>query len=379
MVTSGTIPASSGLPGLRRYLSRPETPRVSGMTSAIARSRLPSIDGPEWFALAGETIASIGTAYFHRELIKLLEASIRSEAVWIIRYSGEAPPDVVYTHNVPDSVRKIYDERCSGVDPFSMRWKTRREAGVFTLATLRDESVEYLLYTKIFLGAAEMEDELGVFFPVTAHNCFAFFLEREHGLFSESEVARARLIFPALESFYRAHLGWLFNELRYADAPEASGLINRPTLIQDRSGQTVYASEGWNALAEAETSLAAALATLSGGADAVEFGALVLKSEALGADFPLAPGGRMVVAERDASHYRADRLKSLSGVLDIFTPRERDILDLAMRGMNSAEIGERLNIGVGSVKNVKMRLYRKAEVSTERELVKKFMPLYEPS
>lgn len=285
---------------------------------------------------------------------------------------------MVYTHNVSDAVRRVYDERCSGVDPFSMRWKTKREAGVFTLAALRDESVEYLMYSKVFLDAAEMEDELGVFFPVTAHNCFAFFLERDHGHFSESEVARARLMYPALESFYRAHLGWLFNELRYADAPQESGLINRPTLIQDRSGQKVYASEGWNALAETEASIAAALQSLSDGADAVEVGALVLKSEALGADFPLAPGGRMVVAEPHASHYRAERLESLSGVLDIFTPRERDILDLAMQGMNSAEIARRLNMGVGSVKNVKLRLYRKAEVSTERALVKKFMPLYEP-
>ena len=67
----------------------------------------------------------------------------------------------------------------------------------------------------------------------------------------------------------------------------------------------------------------------------------------------------------------------LANVLQIFTPRERDILDLIMAGRNSAEIAESLGLGVGSVKNCKMRIYRKADVATERALVTKLMSLYE--
>lgn len=348
------------------------------MSSTVPRSGLPRIDAP-WFGHAGEVIKSIGTEFFHRELIKLLEASIRSEAVWIIRYSGEAPPDVVYTHNVPDSALRVYCEQCAGVDPFSMRWKARREAGVFTLARLRNESVEYLLYTKLFLPAAGMDDELGVFFPVTAHNCFAFFLEREKGLFTQADVARAELMYPALASFYRAHLGWMFNELRYSNTPEATGLINRPTLIQDRAGQQVYANDSWSDLARENARVATVSAALAGsGASHVEFDEFVLKSEVLGADFPLAPGGRMFVVERHASAYGQTHLDSVSNIFQIFTPRERDILDLVMEGRNSAEISDRLEISVGAVKNCKMRIYRKVEVTTERGLVAKFLPLYGP-
>ncbi|MET0313487.1 MAG: helix-turn-helix transcriptional regulator [Hansschlegelia sp.] len=340
------------------------------------RSSLPRIDVPDWFEHAGECVKSIGTEFFHRELVKLMERSIRSDAAWIIRYAGEAPPDVVYTRNVSEPALKTYVEECSGVDPFSRWWRTRREAGVFTLASLRDDSVEYLLYVKLFLPAAGVDDELGVFFPVTAHNCFAFFLEREHGHFTPAEVERARLMLPALQGFQRAHLGWLFNELRYTDKPELTGLINRPTLIQDRTGQKVYSNESWDEVVRLEPQIAAQLECLAG-AGKVELGALVLRCEALGADFPLAPGGRMFVAERHAPD-AVDQFARLSNVLKIFTPRERDILELVMQGRNSAEISDRLNIGVGTIKNCKMRIYRKADVATERALVNKLMPLYEP-
>lgn len=349
------------------------------MNSSPTARGLPRVDVPGWFEHAGDVIKAIGTEFFHRELIRLLEASIRNEAAWVIRYSGEAPPDVVYTHNVPARVERVYCEQCSGVDPFSMRWKARREAGVFTLARLRDKSVEYLLYTKLFLGAAAMEDELGVFFPVTAHNCFAFFLERERGLFSQAEVRRAQLMYPALASFYRAHLGWLFNELRHTDTPERTGLINRPTFIQDRAGQQVYASDSWNDLVREEPSIRSVVAALADrGSSQVTYDAFVLKSEVLGPDFPLAPGGRMFVIERHASAYGAAHRKSVANVLRIFSPRERDILDLVMKGRSSAEISDRLGITVGGVKNCKMRLYRKAEVTTERALIAKFLPVYEP-
>lgn len=349
------------------------------MNLAKTRSSLPPIDAPSWFAHAGEVIKSIGTEFFHREFIKLLEASIRSDAVWVIRYSGEALPDVVHTRNVSAPAARTYAEQCSGVDPFSQRWRLKREAGVFTLASLRNDSVEYQLYVKLFLPAAGVDDELGVFFPVTAHNCFAYFLEREHGLFTPAEVKRAELMFPALEAFHRAHLGWMFNELRHSNAPETAGLINRPTLIQDRSGQKVYSNESWNGFATLNPSLSPRLEELSaGGLNQIEFDDHVLKSEAMGIDFPLAPGGRMFVIERQSADRAAQRDR-ISNVLRAFTARERDILALVMCGKNSAEISNRLKISVGAVRNCKLRIYRKADVATERALVKKLMPLYEPS
>ncbi|WP_395666287.1 LuxR C-terminal-related transcriptional regulator [Methylocella sp.] len=338
------------------------------------------IGDPRWRLRAAQAARSIGTEYFLGAFIDLLEASVRSDAVWVIRYSGDAAPDVVFTRNVPARAERVYAEQCSGLDPFSMRWRTTREAGVFTLAALRDASVEYRRYTELFLPAANVEDELGVFFPVTAHNCFAFFLERETGRFTQAEVERARLVHPALEGLHRAHLGWLFNALRTSDAPETTRLIDRPTLIQDHAGQKVYANDAWNALAAADPSIAAA--ARAGGDDAagIVLGAHVLKAETLGWDFPLAPRGRMFVVEpRGEGEARdAARDAEAAAVLARFAPRERDVLDLVMEGASTERIARRLAIGVGAVRNCKTRIYRKAEVASEGALVSRFMPLYAP-
>jgi DNA-binding CsgD family transcriptional regulator len=376
MVTNGTI--ACGRTGSLALSERRDAPTIARMSRTISRRAPPRMDTPAWFADAGAVVQSIGTEFFHRELIRLLEVSIPSDAVWIIRYSGEAPPDVVYTHNVTERARQVYLEECGGIDPFSMRWRTRREGGVATLAALRDDSVEYLLYARLFLPAAGVMDELGVFFPVAGQNCFGFFLEREQGRFTAAEVRRAELMYPALASLYRAHLGWLFNELRYADKPEASGLINRPTLIEDRSGEKVYSNAAWDEIAERNPSVLVSPELAGPEPGQIELGGLLVKAEPLGADFPLAPGGRMIVAERRPGAAASERASSLANVFQIFTPRERDILDLVMDGRCTAEIAERLGIGAGSVKNCKMRIYRKADVATERALVTKFLPLYEP-
>lgn len=331
------------------------------------------MDDAIWHGIAGEVVKSMGSKHFHRELIKLLEASIPSEAVWIIRYSGKLPPDVVYTHNVPEAVRTIYDARCSAIDPFCKRWNSQREGGVYALSQLHDESADYLLYTKRFLTAAKMDDELGIFLPETAHNCFAFFLERQNGHFSEEEIERARLLYPALAGLHRVHLGWIFSELAAGDAPEAFGLPDRPTLIRDRAGETVYASASWRTLEKVTPSLLDKVAFAArGGVEELAIGAMILRLEQLGADFPLAPGGSMFVVEHRPHGYGqlppTDELARLS-------PREREVMEFTLRGVPTPRIAEKLGISPGTVKNTKIRLYRKASVSTERELVQKYMAL----
>lgn len=51
-----------------------------------------------------------------------------------------------------------------------------------------------------------------------------------------------------------------------------------------------------------------------------------------------------------------------------FTPRERDIVRLVLFGYPSAKIGERLQLSMNTIKNHRKRLYRKLDITTEREL-----------
>ena len=213
------------------------------MSGGAAKSPLLRFNEEEWFRRLGQLAKSIGTDHFHRELIDVFGAGIRHEASWIIRYSRVAPPDVLYTRNVSDETVRIYNTQCSEIDPFSQHWKNRGSAGVLTLSQLNSSSIESVIYSKIFLPAANVSDEMGMFFPTVGHCCFGLFLERERGHFSKADVQRAELIFPALEGYHRAHLERLFNDLRYPNATEVKGFIKRPTIIQDRFGVEVYSNE----------------------------------------------------------------------------------------------------------------------------------------
>ena len=199
----------------------------------------------EWYRRFGEVAASIGTESFHRNLLSLFALSIESDSGWIIRYSRVAPPDVLYTTGVPSEIVDFYNRKCLRIDPFSLYWKTFGKPGILTLSEIGHTSPESILYAKIFRPAANISDELGMFFSTVGHCCFGLFLERERGEFSQEDVRRAELIFPALEGCHRSHLGHLFSNLRYTNGKQAEGLLNRPTLIRDRHDVEVFANETW--------------------------------------------------------------------------------------------------------------------------------------
>jgi|GEM_PF-5088744 len=54
------------------------------------------------------------------------------------------------------------------------------------------------------------------------------------------------------------------------------------------------------------------------------------------------------------------------------TPRETEITALTLRGYPNATIARALSISLGAVKNHKLRLYRKLDITTERELFSQF-------
>ena len=333
----------------------------------------------EWYRRFGEVAASIGTESFHRNLLSLFALSIESDSGWIIRYSRVAPPDVLYTTGVPSEIVDFYNRKCLRIDPFSLYWKTFGKPGILTLSEIGHTSPESILYAKIFRPAANISDELGMFFSTVGHCCFGLFLERERGEFSQEDVRRAELIFPALEGCHRSHLGHLFSNLRYTNGKQAEGLLNRPTLIRDRHDVEVFANETWKQAVLADVSIEPMLETLAR-ADAIQTVHArdhVITSETFDRDFALAPGGRIfmlgpkVSAQDDLASYQA-----AADILTALTPRERDILTLTMKGQATGDIAQILKISKGTIKNCKIRIYRKVDVTSERDLIKKFSPFF---
>lgn len=333
----------------------------------------------EWFRRTGGVAMSIGRDTFHRELIDLFGSTIKHDSSWIMRYSRFAPPDVLYTQNVSDEIIQLYTRECFSIDPFSNHWKTRGTPGVLTLSGLKAENVEFIIYSKIFGGAANISDEMAMFFTTVGHCCLALFLVRENGTFSAADVKRAELIFPALDGYHHAHLSSLFNGLRYTDGAEMEGFIKRPTLIQDRFREQVYTNDSWTKAAAADPTIGEITrAPLTNSAtqkyDVDEF---ILRSEALDRCFPLAPGGRIFVLEpRFAAKSESPRVDQVAATLDNFTRREREILALIMTGQSTGQIAQKLQISKGTIKNCRLRIYRKADVTSERALVNKFTAIF---
>ena len=58
---------------------------------------------------------------------------------------------------------------------------------------------------------------------------------------------------------------------------------------------------------------------------------------------------------------------------DELTPREREIVRNILAGYSSEAIAKALDIGRGTVKNHRVRLYYKLDITTERELFSLFL------
>lgn len=322
----------------------------------------------DWFRRVGEVSLSIGTDRFHERLVELFGSTVRHSASWIIRYSRVAPPDVIHTWNVPEDVVAYYVAHCSEIDPFSAHWKRHEEPGVRTLAGFRaapGAAIDPRPYSRLFKAAAKISDELGVFFSTVGHSSLGLFLERETGRFTDAEIERAKLVFPVLDGLHKTHVGRIFDRLRYAGDPTESELIVRPTLVQDRVGLEIFATPSWREAAAADGSIAEAVAAAAD-ERSIELKEHTLKIERFDEYFPLAPSGRMfVLTAREAAPARPGPEIEL-------TSRERAIFDLVMAGETTGAIAQALQISKGTVKNNKLRIYRKAGVGSERALFQKF-------
>ncbi|MBB2201116.1 helix-turn-helix transcriptional regulator [Gluconacetobacter tumulisoli] len=323
-----------------------------GVGIMVADGAFPPVDSPfhpGWLRQVGMVAASIGVGDFHERLLSLVETLIPHQSSWIISYSSAARPDVLYTAGVPAAVRADYTDAYRDFDPFWRQWQRRPHSGVVTLQTL-DASVKSDIYTTLFQTDAGFADELAVVLPALSGASVTLFLQRSGESFAPAEIEVARRVFPVLEGLHRAHVGRLFVSLRQAAGHagyEADRLVRpaRDTAqpmscrISDPSGR----------------------------------GARV---EPFDADFSIERSGRLYVLERAGAQDASPA--PTSELMRHLTPREREILSLILQGLCTGEIAQALRVGKGTVKNHRMRLYRKAQVSSERALVALFRPVLHP-
>ena len=142
----------------------------------------------------------------------------------------------------------------------------------------------------------------------------------------------------------------------------------KPLRLIDRSGKELAANLAWQKLCrDPNGGLREALVELAEpGVTQVSLpdGRLLIKS-CLAADFGAAPGGSCEQVETPALTRTS---APCDAWLALLTHREREIVVLTLEGHPIASIAKRLGVSRGTIKNHRLRLYQKLDITTEREL-----------
>jgi DNA-binding CsgD family transcriptional regulator len=328
--------------------------------SALALPRR-SADAEVWEAI-GIASAAIGDETFYDRLLEVPAALVESDLLSLVRYSSFGAPNLVIPREIRAEVAAPYNSGLYAFDPFHHYWRTVARPTVTSLRRLAPAEMWKSRYALEFMRAARISDEIAVFLPPLGGASPTLILDRAKGGFTTSELARIERVFPLLAGLHNAHLKSIVSRGLIAHAAE------KPLRLVDRSGKELAVNLAWKRLAEDPQSklveAVAELATSDASEVALPDGRVLVRSS-LAVDFGAAPGGLCYQVEVPA--LSAPRAPCDSWLAPL-TPRERQIVTLTLEGHPIAGIAKRLGVAPGTIKNHRLRVYQKLDITTEREL-----------
>jgi len=324
--------------------------------------------------LTAAAVSSLGSNDFYDRLLDLVGAVAPHDLAALVRYARSGPPDMILPRIEPSAAMQSYTRHFYTYDPFHVHWTERAETGVFTLRGL-DPSVGRSRYAREFLSAMAIHDEIAVFLPPLGDAAPTLILDRANSRFTQQEVMRVRGIFPLLAALQRRHLGlFVSTGVDLIDSPIGH---ERPLRIIDQHGHPIYATRAWTGrLTQSDRELANVLELLADRGPCLTTlnNGEALRRTRLPADFGTAPSGYCdeIIPTRREMELDFDR--DLPGDLaKKLTPREQEVVRLTLRGFPVIEIARRMGLSRGTVKNYRLAIYRKLDITSERELFGEFL------
>ena len=320
-------------------------------------------------ALTARAIDRLGTGDFYDALLEILGSAAPHDLAALVRYSRAAPPDLIIPRVEPTLAMMAYYNHYFAFDPFYAHWKNGGEIGVYRLRAM-DAGIGRSRYAREFLTAMAIHDEMAVFLPPIGDASPTLILDRARGVFNATEVTRIRRLFPLLAALHRRHLS-IFVTAGVDPGNSPIG-AERPLRFVDAHGLQVFATQAW---AAREPSLAEALHTvMARGPCTIRLaGQMSLRRTQLPPDFGPAPGGFCDEISADL-HAVGEPAQGLPETMAAqLSDREQEVVLLTLQGHPVIEIARKLGLSRGTIKNYRLAIYRKLDITTERELFGQYM------
>ena len=326
--------------------------------------------------LTAMAIDRLGMGDFYDRMLDIVRAAAPNDLAALVRYSRSAPPDLIIPRIEPTAPMMAYYHHFYRFDPFFRHWNAGGEMGVFRLRAM-DRAIGKSLYAREFLTAMAIHDEIAVFLPAIGDATPTLILDRASGPFTEAETARVRGLFPLLSALHRRHLS-IFVTSGVVTLTSPIGQ-QKPLRFVDHGGRVVFATQAWTeCVANNEHAFAEAVAVVTQrGSCVMELpGRMVLRRTQLPSDFGPAPNGYCDEISIGAVQAVPPQTLELPEEFKaLLADREQQVALRMLQGYPVIEIARRLGLGRGTVKNYRLSIYRKLDITTERELFGEFISL----
>lgn len=315
----------------------------------------------------------LGHASFHERLLDLAGTIVAHDSGWIVRYDGQSAPDVLYTKAIPQYIIDYYlDAEPQIGDPYFCSWRGNVNPRIETLADALPMALNRNFYDREFKQRAEFTDELVLYLPLFGSTCLSIFFELRDGYFGKKQLERLQALFPAVLGLHEAHIRLVLAELR----GECSNCKDDSFVVIDKLGAPLFSTLGWRQAEEAIPKLKAITrCKLACNCSQCHINDLGVHTVELDQNNAIAPGGSLIyLADGPDIGSQCDKQQAMD-VFEKLTPRERDILDLTLDGLSTGAIAQKLELTKGYIKNCRLRMYKKFNVSSERKLISLLNPV----
>ncbi len=339
-------------------------PKVTSIRLAPSRRRT------DLYRHLGTIAKAIPTPRFHQVMLTELSEFIDWRGRAVSRYSANSIPELLFDEGIDHSNYQLYLDGFYRLDPYYALCQSGPISSVYTLKRDFPESAGNA-YMTAYLPLAGWRDDVGMFFPGFGTASIGLFWEKTKPV-KKSELNLLEQLYPLLRDMHETHILVVLGQL--ATQPLCQDLVSIPFVIMDREEDIVYRSDTWLEQSDHLRQDCALLVRRKGGKHRYTDGSQLLV-ERLPKSFSNAPEGWIGLLEVSSKTHPPITMElALSKFSSArVTKRESQILGLILSGHSNASISQHLRISVGAVKNHRVRLYRKFDVTAERALVHLFV------